>query len=234
MAITVANSSRACRVTARSHGVSGGSRLKRTTVSAPVQRHAASAINIRSSTSSRRSTIADAVGLFYSTTTGHTEEAADTIKSKWSGDITDPTEIGEVDVSSLADYDALVVGVPTWHTGADEMRSGTAWDDVLEEITQTDLAGKKVAIFGCGDSSGYGDYFCDAMEEMQRTFKEAGATVVGAWAADGSSPNHTYDFQDSKSCVDGVFYGLPLDYDNEDDLSEPRIEEWVAQVQSEF
>ena len=59
-------------------------------------------------------------------------------------------------------------------------------------------------------------------------------SVVGAWAADGSSPNHTYDFQDSKSCVDGVFYGLPLDYDNEDDLSEPRIEEWVAQVQAEL
>jgi len=231
MAITVANSTRACRVTGRSH-VSGGSRLKRATVSAPVQRHAAT-MNIRS-TSSRRNTIADAVGLFYGTTTGHTEEAADTIKSKWNGDITDPTDISEVDVSSLPEYDALVVGVPTWHTGADEMRSGTAWDDVLEEITGLDLAGKKVAIFGCGDSSGYGDYFCDAMEEMQRTFKEAGATVVGAWAADGSSPNHTYDFQDSKSCVDGVFYGLPLDYDNEDDLSEPRIEEWVAQVQAEL
>lgn len=173
MAITVANSTRACRVTGRSH-VSGGSRLKRATVSAPVQRHAAT-MNIRS-TSSRRNTIADAVGLFYGTTTGHTEEAADTIKSKWNGDITDPTDISEVDVSSLPEYDALVVGVPTWHTGADEMRSGTAWDDVLEEITGLDLAGKKVAIFGCGDSSGYGDYFCDAMEEMQRTFKEAGAT----------------------------------------------------------
>ena len=28
----------------------------------------------------------------------------------------------------------IIVGAPTWNTGADEARSGTAWDDVLEEI----------------------------------------------------------------------------------------------------
>ena len=55
--------------------------------------------------------VADAVGLFYGTTTGHTEEAADLIKSAWTkGEITDPTDISEVDISSLPDYDALIVG----------------------------------------------------------------------------------------------------------------------------
>ena len=53
---------------------------------------------------------ANAVGLFFGTTTGHTEEAADMIKEAWSGDITDPTDISEVDISSLPDYDGLVVG----------------------------------------------------------------------------------------------------------------------------
>ena len=124
---------------------------------------------------------ANAVGLFFGTTTGHTEEAADMIKAAWSGDITDPTDISEVDISSLPDYDALVVGVPTWHTGAEESRSGTAWDDVLDEIKGLDMGGKKVAIFGCGDSSGYGDYFCDAIEELHSTFKEANATLIGSW-----------------------------------------------------
>jgi len=193
--------------------------------------------SIASKTQSRRgdALVADAVGLFFGTTTGHTEEAADLIKSAWTaGEITDPTDISEVDISSLPDYDALIVGVPTWHTGADEARSGTAWDDVLEEIRGLDMSGKKVAVFGCGDSSGYGDYFCDAIEEVHNTFKDAGASLIGYWAADGSSDNHKYDFEDSKSCVDGVFMGLPLDFDNESDLSEPRVEEWVGQIAGEM
>merc|ERR1712100_969942 len=65
------------------------------------------------------------VGLFYSTSTGNTEAAADWIKQKFSGDITDPTDIGEVDVSDLEGYSSLIVGAPTWNTGADEGRSGT-------------------------------------------------------------------------------------------------------------
>ena len=156
------------------------------------------------------------------------------IKEAWSGDMADAEDIGEADLSSLGDFDGLVVGAPTWHTGADEFRSGTSWDDLLEEIKGLDLSGKKVAVFGCGDSSGYGDYFCDAIEEIHTTFAAAGATMVGNWAADGSDENHTYDFVDSKSCTDGVFLGLPLDFDNEDDLNEPRIAEWVGQLEKEF
>merc|ERR550532_2897758 len=73
-------------------------------------------------------------------------------------------DIGEIEAADLADYDGLIVGCPTWNTGADEYRSGTAWDDVLDEIKELDLSGKTVAIFGCGDSQGYGDNFCDCIE----------------------------------------------------------------------
>merc|ERR1719247_2896898 len=33
--------------------------------------------------------------------------------------------------------------------------------------------------FGVGDSAGYGDYFCDAIEEVHRTFASAGCKMVG-------------------------------------------------------
>merc|ERR1711948_138860 len=132
------------------------------------------------------------VGLFYSTSTGNTEAAADWIKQKFSGDITDPTDIGEVDVSDLEGYSSLIVGAPTWNTGADEGRSGTAWDEVIEEIKDLDLSGKKLAVFGCGDSSSYGDYFCDVIE--------------------------------------GKFCGLPLDEDNESDMTEDRVAAWCEQI----
>jgi flavodoxin I len=50
----------------------------------------------------------------------------------------EPQDIGDVaDLSAaLTDpsLDGLIVGAPTWNTGADEGRSGTAWDDVLAQV----------------------------------------------------------------------------------------------------
>lgn len=61
-------------------------------------------------------------------------------------------DIGDVDGATVAGFDGLIVGAPTWHTGADSERSGTAWDDFLYgDLTSLDLAGKKVAVFGVGD-----------------------------------------------------------------------------------
>merc|ERR1712216_1092965 len=159
------------------------------------------------------------VGLFYSTSTGNTEAAADWIKQKFGGEITDPTD--------LEGYSSLIVGAPTWNTGADEGRSGTAWDEVIEEIKDLDLSGKKVAVFGCGDSSSYGDYFCDAIEEVYSAMKDAGATMVGFVDPSG------YDFAESKSVIDGKFCGLPLDEDNESDMTEDRVAAWCAQISGE-
>merc|ERR1712224_195972 len=102
-----------------------------------------------------------ALGLFFATQTGNTETVAGMIGEASGAEATD---IGEVETEDLASYDGLIVGCPTWNTGADEIRSGTAWDDILEDIKGMDLAGKPVAIFGCGDSASYGDNFCDGIE----------------------------------------------------------------------
>jgi hypothetical protein len=54
------------------------------------------------------------------------------------------------------------------------------------------LSGRKVAVFGCGDQHGYGDYFCDAMEELYSSFAAAGCDMVGHWPTDG------YEHSESK------------------------------------
>merc|ERR1712122_264682 len=123
-------------------------------------------------------------------------------------------DVGDYGAEDLAGFDGLIVGCPTWNTGADEYRSGTAWDDLIDEIKETDLSGKPVAVFGCGDSQGYGDNFCDGIEELHETFKAAGAKNLGYVDASG------YEFDESKSVRDGKFLGLPLDQDNEADMSE--------------
>merc|ERR1712019_223632 len=117
-------------------------------------------------------------------------------------------------------YDGLIVGCPTWNTGADEMRSGTSWDDLLEDIKGVDLKGKPVAVFGCGDSGSYGDNFCDGIEELHDTFQAAGAKMIGYVPVGG------YSHTETKSEKDGKFLGLPLDQDNEDDKTEDRAKAW--------
>jgi len=167
---------------------------------------------------------ARAVGLFWGSQSGKTEEVAEMIAADAGVEAKD---ISEMSAGDLAGYDGLIVGTPTWNTGADEQRSGTAWDDLLEEIRGTDLCGKPVAVFGTGDSVSYGDNFCDAIEELHSTFSAAGAKMLGYVASDG------YQHSESKSESDGKFLGLPNDQDNEDDQTEGRVKAWVAQLKSE-
>jgi flavodoxin I len=167
-----------------------------------------------------------AVGLFFGTQTGKTEDVADLIAAKAGIEKTDIADAGGA--ADLEGFDGIIAGVPTWHTGADEQRSGTTWDDYLEEISALSLSGKPVAIFGLGDQASYGDNFCDGIEELHNTFEKAGAKMLGYVDASG------YDmYTESKSVKDGKFLGLPLDGDNEPDMSEDRVNKWVDQIKSE-
>merc|ERR1719437_274874 len=72
-----------------------------------------------------------AVGLFWSTQSGKTEEVGGMIAEAAGIEAKDASEAS---VADMTGYDGLIVGLPTWNTGADEQRSGTVWDDYLEEI----------------------------------------------------------------------------------------------------
>jgi len=177
------------------------------------------------------------VGLFFATTTGHTEEVADAIKAQLGEAVSAPIDISDAGADALGGYDALIVGAPTWNTGADVQRSGTEWDEVVGTVSGMSLAGKKVAVFGCGDSVSYSDYFCDAIEEVYTAFKEAGADMVGHW------PTSSYEFECSKSVVGGEplssdeadkMLGLAIDEENQADLTEDRVAEWSAQLKQEM
>jgi len=172
----------------------------------------------------RGCTAREAIGLFFATQTGNTETVAGIIADKAGAEAMDA---GEISAEDLAGYDGLIVGCPTWNTGADEYRSGTSWDDLLDDIKGVDLKGKPVAVFGCGDSQGYGDNFCDGIEELHETFAAAGAKMVGYVDAGA------YQHAESKSTRGDKFLGLPLDQDNEDEMTEDRIASWVTQIKGE-
>lgn len=165
------------------------------------------------------------LGLIYGSQGGTTEEVAE----KLSKMIDIPKiDIDDVkDVQDLTQYDALIIGTPTHNTLAEEYRSDTGWDDIIDEVKKVDLTGKKVAVFGLGDGNCYPEGFCDAMEELHRVFQSAGASMIGYVDSSG------YEYGESKSDIDGKFIGLPLDEMNEDDLTEERLKAWVLQLKKE-
>lgn len=175
-----------------------------------------------------------AVGLFFGTSTGNTETCAEKIYQALGSDVcAEPVDVETIE-GSLADafgqHDALIVGTPTWNTGADTERSGTGWDelyyDKLPEL-QSILSGKKVAVFGLGDQVSYSENYADATGELFDVFQNLGCQMIGSWSQEG------YEHEDSKSIRGDKFCGLLLDMVNQEDLTDERIERWVEQLKDE-
>lgn len=129
-------------------------------------------------------------------------------------------EISKVTADTVAGYDTLLLGSSTWGSG--DLQDD--WYDGIETLKGADLAGKKIALFGCGDSSSYSDTFCSALGTIYNDLKDSGATFVGS--VDPSD----YTFDGSDAVVDGQFVGLPIDEVNESDKTDERISNWVASL----
>lgn len=166
----------------------------------------------------------DKIGIFYGSTTGNTQSAAEQIHEKLGSDVSDLINVDSASGDQLDAYKNLILGTSTWGIG--DLQDD--FQDFLEVLGAHDLKGKKVALFGLGDSSSYGDSFVDGMGEIYETVNAQGAEVIGS--VDAS----TYEFDDSRANVDGKFVGLPLDEDNESHLTEERIENWVKELKSNF
>ena len=166
------------------------------------------------------------IGLFYGSTTGKTESAAEAIQAEFGGDsVVTLHDISEAEASDFNNYENIIIACPTWDIG--ELQAD--WQGYYEdELNSVDFNSKKVAYFGTGDQIGYSENFQDAMGILEEKISAMGSTTVGYWSTDG------YDFEESKAVKNGKFVGLALDEDNQDDLTESRIKKWVSQLKSEF
>lgn len=158
--------------------------------------------------------------IIYGSSTGTCEELASRIAGKLGVDSSDVLEAASISSEQLDGYQNLILGTSTW--GAGELQDD--WYDGVAVIKKSNLSGKTVAIFGCGDSEGYSDTFCGGMAELYNAAKEAGANVIGSVSTDG------YTFDDSEAVVDGKFVGLALDEVNEDNKTDERIDVWVSEI----
>ncbi|MFW5734344.1 MAG: flavodoxin [Oceanidesulfovibrio sp.] len=115
--------------------------------------------------------------IVYGSTTGNTESVSSTIAKvlKGGGVDVDLKDASDVTADGLADgYDAVLFGCSTW--GDDEVELQEDFIPLYESFDKVGLSGKKVAVFGCGDSS-Y-EYFCGAVDAIEEKSKELGATII--------------------------------------------------------
>jgi len=164
-----------------------------------------------------------ATAIFYASDAGNTEDIAQRIAKKL-GDI-EIFDIGSTAIEKIKEYDKLIFGISTWGEG--DMQGD--WEDIIDDFSKIDLSGKTVALFGLGDQDGYGDTFVDAMGTLYEKVMAMGAHVVGAFDIDSD-----YDYESSTAIVDDKFVGLAIDEDNQEELSEARIDRWVAQLKDQI
>ena len=170
------------------------------------------------------------IGLFYGSSTCYTEMAAEKIAEAINGlcgtELVSLHNIASDSIELMSEYQYLVLGIPTWDYG--ELQED--WESNWEAIDSLDFTGKQVAIYGLGDQIGYPEWFQDALGYLWVKIVNLGASTVGAW------PNQGYSFELSKALTeDGQFFvGLPLDDENQFELSDDYIAKWSQQILREF
>jgi flavodoxin II len=170
------------------------------------------------------------IGLFYGSSTCYTEMAAEKIAdriNKISGfDLVDLHNIADDCIQLMADYQFIILGIPTWDYG--ELQED--WETHWYSLDQLDLGHAKVALYGLGDQIGYPQWFQDAMGYLWAKVVNQGATTVGLW------PNQGYEFEQSEALTEdqAFFVGLALDNENQLELTDQYIDQWSRQVLQQF
>lgn len=165
------------------------------------------------------------IGLFYGTQTGNTELVAQKIQQELGADIVDLYNVKNATADDMAQYTILILAAPTWYDG--EMQAD--WEDFMPQLESLDFTGKYVGFVALGDQVGYAQYFVDSIGAIAEAVVSRGAQVFGLWPRDG------YQFESSKGLYDDQrFWGLVLDFENQNDLTDKRIKQWCAQIREEL
>lgn len=162
-------------------------------------------------------------GIFYGSSTGSTAEVAQRI-AKAVGAEAEVYDVASVDAAQVADYEVLLLGSSTWGIG--ELQDD--FDGFLPKLASQDLSGKAVALFGCGDADSYPDSFCEALAVIKEGLSGTGCRFVGAYSPEG------YSYDATRSEEDGKLIGLCLDEANQSDMTDERIDTWLAAIKAEL
>jgi flavodoxin I len=167
------------------------------------------------------------IGLFYGSSTGAGETAANYIKDEIEASGVATVEMAIVSAGNLKvmeNYQYLIFGCSTWNIG--ELQDD--WNLKFNELDIVNFRGRKVALFGNGDQYGYSNSFVDAIGIIGIKVAALGGELVGFWPKDG------FEFEFSRGSVEDVLMGLPLDHDNQPAQTKQRCVSWSYWVMEQF
>lgn len=112
----------------------------------------------------------------YATLSGSTMAAADLITAtiKSAGHEVTTLTADSISADTVSPYEALIIGSPSWE---DEGKDGQPLPEVrkfVESLSSASLTGKKIAVFGLGDTS-Y-PHFCGAVDIIEEKLHAIGIT----------------------------------------------------------
>jgi flavodoxin I len=163
------------------------------------------------------------IGIFYGSSTGQTEAVAEKLQRIIGEDKCDLINVDSASGKDLERYPYLIFGTPSWGFG--DMQDD--WEDFIDVVTEADLKGKKIALFGLGDQDTYPESFADGVGVLYSKIKGK-ATIVGEWPAEG------YQFDESEAYKGKQFVGLILDQENQASKTDDRLKHWVELLKKEF
>ncbi len=115
--------------------------------------------------------------IVYGSTTGNTESVSEHIQRtlEKAGHEAVVKDAADVAPQGLAEgCDLVLLGCSTW--GDEDVELQDDFVPLFEELDKAGLAGKKAAVFGCGDS-GY-THFCGAVDAIEDKAVALGAVMV--------------------------------------------------------
>ena len=160
---------------------------------------------------------------------GNVDVSGDQILTRFGDNEIIKISIAHTTKEILNEYDNWIVGGSTvgshvWEDADDTNK----WHDFFKLLDEIDTNGKIVAFYGLGDQVLYPHHFVDGLGVFQEEFEKRNIKIVGQWSAEG------YDFTDSEGIKDGYFFGLALDQDQQSELSDERIDQWLEIIKKEF
>ena len=168
--------------------------------------------------------------LFYSPEGGNVNRVTNKLGEMIGNDKVDIIPVKEVEKGDLYKYNKIILVGST--VGADHWNNEIVvdeWTEFFTKIKEISFEKKKVAIVGLGNSVLYPSHFVDGMAVLYEKIMKQNAKILGFVDA------KDYDFTDSEAVNDdGFFCGLPIDEDNEAELTTERLEKWISILKSDF
>lgn len=170
----------------------------------------------------------DKIGIFFGTDSGTTRLIGKKM-AKIIGEVASkPLNVNRISVDDMLQYDSLILGTPSYGEGdlpgiATGIPAGS-WEEFMPQLEGKDFSGKRIALYGLGNQDKYGERFVDSLIKLYSKLTELGAEIIGQWPIDD------YNFESSKSIVDGQFVGLVLDQQNQALLTDARMKSWLDQI----